>query len=167
MPVTIEIKNSTNWLLTVVMSIGLILSSCVIVILLLIGLLQNIDISAILSVLSMAGVAIGFFILFLYIWLWNTLGRTVFHVEAGSITISYKNKLFAKPKTFLKNEIKDIQAIDYSIEHYKYGVRYHFSWTGTTYSVVLITQDYEKRLINWITEDKANEIVDKVKKAWC
>ncbi|WP_284464567.1 hypothetical protein [Chryseobacterium sp.] len=166
MPITIEIKNRTNWLLTVVMSIGLMLSSCVIIIIILIGFLQNIDISAILSVLSMAGIAIGFFILFLYIWLWNTLGKTVFNIEADAITVSYKNKLFAKPKTFLKKEIKDIQSVDYSIESYKYGTRYHFSWTGATYSVVLITWDYEKRIISWITEDEANKIVDKVKKAW-
>ncbi|MFP3594818.1 hypothetical protein, partial [Chryseobacterium sp. SIMBA_038] len=85
MPITIEIKNRTNWLLTAVMSLGLTISSFIIVIIILIGLLQGIDIPAILSVLSMAGVVIGFFILFLYIWLWNTLGRTVFHIGADAI----------------------------------------------------------------------------------
>ncbi|PWN63306.1 hypothetical protein [Chryseobacterium oncorhynchi] len=166
MPTIIEIKNRTNWVLTIAMSIGLMISFFIILIIILIGLLQSNDFIAVLNVLSMAGVVIGFFILFLYIWLWNTFGKTVFNIETNAITVSYKNKLFAKPKTFLKKEIKDIQAVDYSIESYKYGTRYHFSWTGATYSVVLITRDYEKRIISWITEDKAYEIVDEVKKVW-
>lgn len=166
MSTTIEIKNRTNWVLTIAMSIGLMISFFIILIIILIGLLQSTDVIAVLNVLSMAGVVIGFFILFLYIWLWNTFGKTVFNIETNAITVSYRNKLFSKPKTFLKKEIKDIQAVDYSIESYKYGTRYHFSWTGATYSVVLITRDYEKRIISWITEDKAYEIVDEVKKIW-
>ncbi|AZA78023.1 hypothetical protein EG347_11090 [Chryseobacterium sp. G0186] len=168
MSATIEIKNKTNWILTFVMSIGLLLSFSVIFILILFlfGTILENDFSSVLNYLSFIIPFAGFFTLFLYFWLWNTFGKTILNIEPGTITISYKNKLFTSPTTFLKQEIEDIQIRDYSIQHYKYGVRYHFSWTGATYSIILVKRDEEKRIINWITEDKASEILGKIKKVW-
>ncbi|MGU3375289.1 hypothetical protein [Chryseobacterium sp. M5A1_1a] len=166
MPIIIEIKNKTNWILAFVLGIGLILLFFVIVIIILMGIIQETDFSSVLNFISFTIPFVGVFILFLYIWLWNTLGKTVLNIETDAITVRYKNKLFTSPKTFLKKEFNDIQTKDFSVEPYKFGVRYHFSWTGATYSVVLVRRDEEKRIIDWITEDKANEIVGEVKKVW-
>lgn len=108
----------------------------------------------------------AFFILFLYIWLWNTFGKTILTVEPEQITVRYKNKLFTSPKTYLKKEIDQIQVKDYQVEKYKFGVRYHFSLSGSTYSVVFIQNGNEIRIIDWITEIKACEIVDEIKEIW-
>ncbi|WP_347218560.1 hypothetical protein [Chryseobacterium sp.] len=130
---------------------------------------MSIEESYLLSVFSYIIKAIpftGFFTLFLYVWLWNTFGKTVLSIETDSMTVKYKNKLFTGPKTFLKQEIKDIQTKDLTLEEYKNGVRYHFSWTGSTYSVVLVNKDGEKRIVDWITREKADEIAEKIEKEW-
>ena len=107
-----------------------------------------------------------FFILFLYIWLWNTFGKTVLTIEPEQITVWYKNKLFTGPKTYLKKEIDQILVKNFEVEKYKLGVRYHFSLSGSTYSVVLIQKGNASRIIDWITENKASEITDEIKKMW-
>lgn len=166
MPIHIEIKNNCNWFITFVMGIGLLICAFIILIILPISTVQENFFLWILQCIMTAIPFIGFFTLFLYFWLWNTFGKKVINVEPDRITLWYKNKLFTKPKTFLKSEIKDIELRDLTIERYKYGTRYHFSLSGKTYSVVLVKKDEEKRIIDWITEDKASEIISKITEVW-
>lgn len=163
----IKIKNRTNWLITFI--IGLALIVCLFIILIIVPLMSAEE-SYFLSIFSYIIKVIpfaGFFTLLLYFWLWNTFGKTILNIKSDSIIITYKNKLFTKPKTFDKQEIKKIETIDLRMESYKFGVRYHFSWTGATYSVVLADRNKETRIVDWITEKEANEIADKIKKEWC
>ncbi|AZA91039.1 Uncharacterised protein [Chryseobacterium nakagawai] len=162
----IKIKNRTNWLIAFIMGLALIV--CLFIILIIVPLISAEE-SYFLSIFSYITKVIpfaGFFTLLLYFWLWNTFGKTILSIETDFITVKYKNKLFTRPKTFLKQEIKDIQTKDLTIEEYKNGTRYHFSWTGSTYSVVLVNKDGEKRIVDWITREKADEIIDKIKKVW-
>ncbi|PTT34375.1 hypothetical protein DBR28_13660, partial [Chryseobacterium sp. HMWF028] len=101
-----------------------------------------------------------------YFWLWNTFGKTILTIEPEQITVRYKNKLFTKPKIYLKKEIDQVQVKDFQVEKYKFGTRYHFSLSGSTYSVVLIQSGNETRIVDWITETKASEIADEIKKMW-
>lgn len=166
MPVTIKIKNRTNWIVTIILGLGLFIISLIILIIIPLVSLQAEGVFFILNYISFVTPFAAFFILFLYIWLWNTFGKTILTVEPEQITVRYKNKLFTSPKTYLKKEIDQIQIKDYQVEKYKFGVRYHFSLSGSTYSLVFIQNGNEIRLINWITEIKACEIVDEIKEIW-
>lgn len=168
-PVIFKIKNKTNWVVTLIFGVGLLMTSLIILIILIIIPLMSMQAEGIfiifnyiLSVIPFA----GFFILFLYFWLWNTFGKTVLTIEPEQITIRYKNKLFTAPKVFLKKEIDLVQTKDFTIEKSKWRVRYNFSLSGSTYSVVFIQKDREIRILDWITETKAEEIVNEIKKTW-
>ncbi len=166
MPVIFKIKNKTNWVVTLIFGVGLLMTSLIILIIIPLMSMQAegifIIFNYILSVIPFA----GFFILFLYFWLWNTFGKTVLTIEPEQITIRYKNKLFTAPKVFLKKEIDLVQTKDFTIEKSKWRVRYNFSLSGSTYSVVFIQKDREIRILDWITETKAEEIVNEIKKTW-
>lgn len=166
MPTIIKIKNKTNWLLTIILGLGLFLLSFTILILIPLISIQEEGFFFFLNYISFIIPFIAFFILFLYIWLWNTFGKTILTIDSEKVTVRYKNKLFTKPKTYLKKETDQILVKDFQVEKYKFGVRYHFSLSGSTYSVVLIQKDIETRMVDWITESKASEIVNEIKNMW-
>lgn len=159
MPTIIKIKNKTNWAVTIISGLGLLLLAFIILIL-------NPFVSIQEEGLFFATPFIAFFILFLYIWLWNTFGKTILTIDPEKVTVRYKNKLFTKPKTYLKKETDQILVKDFQVEKYKFGVRYHFSLSGSTYSVVLIQKDIETRMVDWNTEAKAIAIANEIKNVW-
>ena len=163
MLITIKIKNKTNWAVTIVLGLGLLMLSFIILIIIPLTSLQEQGFYAVLDFFSSVTPFAAFFILFLYFWLWNTFGKTILIIEPEQITVRYKNKLFTKPKIYLKKEIEQIMVKDFKVEKSKLGVRYHFSFDGSTYSVVFIQNRNETRIVDWITEAKASEIVDEIK----
>lgn len=167
MPATIQIKNRTNWAVTIILGLGLLLLTFIILIIIPLLSIQAEGFFFIVNYISFATPFAAFFILFLYIWLWNTFGKTILIIEPEQITVRHKNKLFASPKTYLKKELDQIQVKDFQVEKYKFGVRYHFSLSGSTYSVVFIQNSTEIRVVDWITETRASEIVNEIKKSWC
>lgn len=167
MPTIIKIKNKTNWAVTIILGLGLLLLAFIILIIIPLSSLQEESSFFILHYISFAAPFTVFFILFLYIWLWNTFGKTILIIEPEQITVRHKNKLFTSLKTYLKKEIDQIQVKNFQVERYKFGVRYHFSLSGSTYSVVFVHNGNEIRMIDWITETKASEIVNEIKKSWC
>lgn len=166
MSVIIEIKNRTNWLITFIMGLALIVSTFIILVLIPFVSAKETYFLSVINYLINVTPFVAFFILFLYFWLWNTFGKTLLIVEQESITVKYKNKLFVGSKIFLKKEIKDIQTIDFKVEKHQFGTRYHFSWIDATYSVVFVNNNGEKRIIDWITKEKADEITERIKKVW-
>lgn len=166
MPTIIKIKNKTNWLLTIILGLGLFLLSFTILILIPLISIQEEGFFFFLNYISFTIPFIAFFMLFLYIWLWNTFGKTILTIDSEKVTARYKNKLFTKPKTYLKKETDQILVKDFQVEKYKFGVRYHFSLSGSTYSVVLIQKDIETRMVDWITETKAIAIANEIKNVW-
>ncbi|WP_343659843.1 hypothetical protein [Chryseobacterium sp.] len=164
MPVIIKIKNKTNWILTIILGIGLLVLSCLILVIIPVVSIRAEGFFFILNYISFATPFAAFFIVFLYIWLWNTFGKTILTIDPEKITVQYKNKLFTKQKTYLKEEIDRVQVKDFQVDKYKLGVRYHISLSGSTYSVVLIQKGVETRIVDWITEAKACEIADEIKK---
>lgn len=163
---TIEIKNKTNWIITFITSIGLFISLFIILVVIPFTSVQNDYFLTVLHFISSAAPFTGLFIIFLYIWLWNTFGKTILIIESDIITVRYKNKLFTHPKIFSKKEIDHIVSKDFAVEEYKFGVRYHLSWSGSTYSVVIVNRDREIRIVDWITKDMAEEIIHKIKSIW-
>ncbi|RXM52561.1 MULTISPECIES: hypothetical protein [unclassified Chryseobacterium] len=162
----IKVKNRINWLVTFITSLALIVFLFIIIILIPLVSVKETYFLSVINYLINVIPFVAFFTLFLYFWLWNTFGKTLLIVEQETITIKYKNKLFVGSKIFLKQEIKDIQTIDFKIEKYQFGTRYHFSWVDATYSVVFINNNGEKRIIDWITKEKADEVTERIKKVW-
>ncbi|MBB6331835.1 putative membrane protein [Chryseobacterium sediminis] len=158
-PITIEIKNKTNWLVAFITSVGLLILFCIILIIIFTGLQSA-------SFITLTLPFGAFFIFILYIWLWNNFGKTVLTIDHKTLTVQYKNKLFTSPKTYLKEETDRIETKDFKIEKHQLGVRYHFSISGSTYSVILIQKDTEIRIVDWVTKDRADEIAGELKRIW-
>ncbi|RLJ34077.1 hypothetical protein CLU97_3570 [Chryseobacterium sp. 7] len=126
MLITIKIKNKTNWAVTIVLGLGLLMLSFIILIIIPLTSLQEQGFYAVLNFFSSVTPFAAFFILFLYFWLWNTFGKTILIIEPEQITVRYKNKLFTKPKIYLKKEIEQIMVKDFKVEKSKLGVRYRW-----------------------------------------
>jgi cytochrome b subunit of formate dehydrogenase len=159
----IKVKYKTNWFVTIIFGFGLLLAGFIIFFLLPLSAFQ--ENSVWLSLFSYASSAVpflAFFILFLYFWLWNTFGKTVLEYDSEKITVSKKYKLFNKPKTYYRTEIQKIDVEDFQVERTKYNVRYHYSLSGSTFSVVFIYNDLPVRIVDWITYEKANKIADQL-----
>ncbi|MFC7348561.1 hypothetical protein ACFQO9_17725 [Chryseobacterium zhengzhouense] len=158
---TITVKNKTNWFVTIFFGFGLLLTSFIIFILLQLSAFQ--EDSVWLSLFSYASISVpfgAFFLLFLYFWLWNTFGKTVLGYDSKKIVVTKKYKLFCKPKTYYRTEVQKIDIEDFRIERTKYNVRYHFSWSDSTFSIIFIHNNLPIRIIDWITYEKAKEVLN-------
>jgi hypothetical protein len=155
---TLKVKNKTNWFLTIVLGLGLLIVGFILFIFLPLSASQ--ENSFWLSLFSYASSAVpflAFFILFLYFWLWNTFGKTVLEFDAEKIIVTKKYKLFSKPKTYYRTEIK-IDVEDFRIEKTKYFTRNNI-FSTSTFSVVFIQNNITFRIVDWQSYEKAKEIL--------
>lgn len=167
MPIILKIKSSLSWAFTFVGGIALIILLFIILIILPLTSAQNTYFLSALSYICSAVPFAAFFIFLLRIWIWNTFGKTILSIEPDAMTVRYKNKLFTHPITYLKKEIDHIETKDLTLEKLnKLGFRFHFSLSSATYSVVIIKENKEIRIVDWITEEKADEITGTLKKLW-
>lgn len=158
----IEVKNKTNWFITVIFGFGLFIATMIIFLLLPLVSAQETYLLSAFSYIFNAIPFLAFYILFLYIWLWNTFGKTILKFDSEKIVVIKKNKLFSKPKTYIRAKIEKICIEDFKIERTKYNVRYHYSWSDSTFSIVFIKNNISIRIIDWITYEKATEILQKI-----
>lgn len=162
----VEIKNKTNWTLSFIGSIALIVMLFLIFILIPLATIQKTYFLSIIFYILGVAPFVMIFILILYLWLWNTFGKTILNIEPEIITVIKKNKLFSKPKFYKKNEIEKVIVKDYSIEQTKYFTRFNVSFSGAINSIVFVKNGQELRIIDWQKRSTANEIVDKINKIW-
>lgn len=155
---TIKINNKTNWFLTFVLGFGLIMISFIILILLpLIAFQQNSFLLSVFSYFFSTIPFLAFFVLFLYIWLWNTFGKTILKFDDEKIIVIKKCKLFTPAKTYYRRDIK-IGIEDFKIEKTKYFTRYNI-FTSSTFSIVFHQNNSIKRVIDWQSLKKSEEIL--------
>lgn len=156
---TIKVKNKTNWFLTIFSSIGLLILTFIIVLILpLISIRETYLLSAI-SYIALVIPFLAFYILFIYIWLWNTFGKTILKFDTEKIILIKKNKLFSKSKTYYRAKIQSINIEDFKIEKTQFNTRYHI-FSNSTFSVTFIYNNLTIRIIDWLTHEKAKEIKD-------
>ncbi|MCS3868985.1 putative membrane protein [Chryseobacterium ginsenosidimutans] len=159
----IKVKYKSSWFVTIVFGFGLLLASFIIFFLLpLLALQENSFWFSLFHYAFSVVPFLAFFILILYFWLWNTFGKTVLEYDAEKIIVTKKYKLFNKPKTYYRTEIQKIDVEDFKIERTKYNLRYHYSWSDSTFSVVFICNDLPVRIVDWITYEKANKIAEQL-----
>jgi hypothetical protein len=158
----IKVKNKTNWLNTIVLGFGLILASIIIFVLLpLISVQETYLLSAITYIIKVIPF-LAFYIVFLYLWLWNTFGKTILKFDAEKIIIIKKYKLFSKPKTYFRTEIEKISVDDFKIEKTKYFTRNNI-FTNYTFSIVFTVNKLPIRIVDWLSHEKADEILNDIK----
>ncbi|WP_316788843.1 hypothetical protein [Pedobacter frigoris] len=158
----ITIKNKANWVLTLIIPIGLLILLFLIVVLLPLVSVESLTILSILNYLYNAAIPIGFFIFLLYVWLWNTFGKTVFEISSNGLKITTKNKLFSSPRIFLKDEIQKIGILDLGIERTKYYVRLNYLFSNANQSVTITTNQSVIRIVDWLTLEEAENITKKL-----
>jgi len=160
---SITVKNKTNWFVTIVFGFGLLLTSFIIFILIPLSVFQ--EDSALASIFSYTRILVpfgAFFVLFLYFWLWNTFGKTVLEFDSKKIVVTKKYKLFNTPKIYYRSEIQKIDIEDFRIERTQYNVRYHFSWSDSTFSLIFIHHNLTIRIVDWLTYEKAKEVLNMI-----
>ncbi|MDQ1162759.1 PIN domain nuclease of toxin-antitoxin system [Chryseobacterium sp. SORGH_AS 447] len=107
------------------------------------------------------GPFLTFFLLFLHLWLWNTIGRTVLKYDDEKIIVIKKFNLLVATKTYYRTEII-IDIKDFKLEKTRYFTRYHL-FSKSTFSLVFIQNNLILRIINWQSYEKSKEIVDLIK----
>lgn len=158
----IEVKNKTNWLLALILPIALLVLLVVIFVVFPLFSLQSSIIPSILNYFRYATIPAVFFILFLYVWLWNTFGKTILEVSPNQIRIRTKNKLFSKSKTYFKSEVQKIGILDLSIQKTKYFIRPNYLFSNTNQSVTITVNHFDIRILDWLTIEEARNIVKKI-----
>lgn len=154
----IKVNNKTNWFLTLVLGFGLIMISFIILVLLpLAAFQQNSFLLSLFFYFFSTIPFLAFFILFLYIWLWNTFGKTVLEFDNEKIIVIKKFKLFTPVKTYYRKDIK-IGIEDFKIEKTKYFTRNNI-FTSSTFSIVFHQNNRIIRIIDWQSLKRSEEIM--------
>ncbi|AOC93497.1 hypothetical protein BB050_00341 [Flavobacterium anhuiense] len=160
----ITIKNKANWFLAIFLPFGLLILIFAMFIFLPIASAQDTYLLSILRYITLLIPFLGFFILFLNIWLWNTFGKVVLEISSEKIKITNKNRLFNKPKEYQVSEIEKISILDLGIEKTKYYVRFNSLFSKSNYSIAFKKGSKTIRIIDWLTIESANNILQRINK---
>lgn len=160
----ITIKNKPNWFITIFLPFGLLILILIMFIFLPIASAQNTYLLSILRYIILLIPHLGFFILFLNIWLWNTFGKVILEISSEKIKVTNKNRLFSKPKEYQTSEIEKISILDLGIEKTKYYVRLNALFSKSHYSVVILKGSKNIRIIDWLDIERAKSILEKTNK---
>ncbi|KAF2333731.1 hypothetical protein [Flavobacterium daemonense] len=158
----ITIKNKPNWIITIILPFGLIILIFIMLVILPFTSIKN---TYLLSALSYTFSLIPFlaiFILFLNIWLWNTFGKVILEISPEKIKVTNKNKLFNKPKEYLKSEIEKIFIFDFGIENTQYYTRMNYLFSNSNYSIIIQKAGKNIRIVDWLNNERAKSILEKI-----
>ncbi|MEN2416324.1 hypothetical protein [Flavobacterium mesophilum] len=158
----ITIKNKQNWIVAIILPFALFILLFIIVILLPINSTENTYLLSILHYFYNVGPFLAFFILFLYIWLWNTFGSVILEISPEKIKVTNKYKLFNKPQEFHRCEIEKISILDLGIEKTKYYTRLNYLFSKSYYSIVIQKDGKIIRIVDWLNHERANNILQKM-----
>lgn len=158
----IAIKNKPNWIIALTFPFGLLILILIMLVLLPIFSVRNTYLLSALSYVFSLIPFLGFFILFLYIWLWNTFGKVILEISPEKIKVTNKNKLFNKPKEYLKSEIQKISIVDFGVEKTKYYIRLNYLFSNSNYSITIQKGGENIRIVDWLNSERANNILEKL-----
>ena len=158
----IAIKNKPNWIIALIFPFGLLILILIMVVLLPIFSVKGTYLLSALSYVISLIPFLGFFIFFLYIWLWNTFGKVILEISPEKIKVTNKNKLFNKPKEYLKSEIQKISIVDFGIEKTKYYTRLNNLFSNSNYSITIQKGGENIRIVDWLSNERANNILEKI-----
>ncbi|MDQ6531813.1 hypothetical protein [Flavobacterium sp. LHD-85] len=159
---TITIKNKPNWFIAIFLPFGLLILILIMFVILPIVSAENTYLLSILHYIILLIPFLGFFILFLNIWLWNTFGKVILEISSEKIKVINKNRLFNKSKEYQVFEIEKISILDLAIERTKYNMRLNCLFSKSHYSIVIQKSSKTKRIIDWLTFENANNILEKI-----
>ncbi|MDQ6469208.1 hypothetical protein RB619_01045 [Flavobacterium sp. LHD-80] len=160
----ITIKNKPNWIISIICPIALLALIFVIFILLPIVSVKSTYLFSALNYIQSVVPFLAFFILFFYIWLWNTFGKVILEISPEKIKVTTKNKLFNKPKEYRISEIEKISILDLGIEKTKYYIRLNYLFSNSNYSIIIQKGIQTIRIIDWLDIKNANNILEKINK---
>ncbi|KAF2514738.1 hypothetical protein EYY60_03320 [Flavobacterium zhairuonense] len=158
----ITIKNKSNWIITIISSFALLILIFIMLIILPFASIEKTYLLSALSYIFSLIPFLGFFILFLYIWLWNTFGKVILEISPEKIKVTNKHKLFSKPHEYLKSEIEKISILDLGIEKTKYFTRINYLFSNSYYSIVIQKNGKTIRIVDWLNNERANNILQKM-----
>ncbi|WP_343707908.1 hypothetical protein [Flavobacterium sp.] len=160
----ITIKNKRNWFIAIFLPFGLLILILIMFVILPIASAENTYLLSILHYIILLIPFLGFFILFLNIWLWNTFGKVILEISSEKLKVTNKNLLFSKPKEYQVSEIEKISILDMGIEKTKYYVRFNSLFSKSNYSIAFKKGSKTIRIIDWLTIENANNILQRINK---
>jgi hypothetical protein len=158
----ITIKNKPNWIIAIIFPFGLLILIFIMLLILPFFSIKNTYLLSALSYIFSLIPFLGIFIFFLNIWLWNTFGKVILEISPEKIKVTNKNKLFNKPKEYLKSEIEKICILDFGIEKTKYYTRTNNLFSNFNYSITFQKAGTNIRIVDWLNIERANDILEKL-----
>ncbi|OAZ05489.1 hypothetical protein [Flavobacterium succinicans] len=158
----IAIKNKPNWVIALTFPFVLLLLILIMLAILPIVSVSNTYLLSALDYVFSLIPFLGFFILFLYVWLWNTFGKVILEISPEKIRVTNKNKLFNKPKEYLKSEIQKIGIVDFGVEQTRYYIRLNYLFSNSNYSITIQKGRETIRIVDWLSYEEAHSILEKI-----
>lgn len=158
----VAIKNKPNWVIALTFPFVLLLLILIILVFLPIVSVSNTYLLSALDYVFSLIPFLGFFILLLYIWLWNTFGKVILEISPEKIRITNKNKLFNKPKEYLKSEIQNIGIVDFGVEQIRFYTRLNYLFSNSNYSITIQKGGEAIRIVDWLSYEEAQNILKKI-----
>lgn len=100
----------------------------------------------------------------MYLWLWNTFGKTILEISKTQIRISKKNNLFYKTKIYKKDEIQKIIIQNRDVESNGYFTRPNYIFSNSNQTIAIQNKNKIVRLVDWLKVDEAKSGVEKINK---
>lgn len=158
----IIIKNKPHWIIALTFPFVLLVLIMIMLVFLPIFSASNTYLLSIINYIFALIPFLGFFILFLYIWLWNTFGRVIIEICPQKVKVTNKNKLFDKPKEYLRSEIEKISIVNFDIERTRYFIRLNYLFSNSHYSIAIKKGSHIIRIVDWLSNERAKDILKKL-----
>ena len=162
MPEIIIIKNKPNWIIALTFPFVLLVLIMIMLVFLPILSASNTYLLSIINYIFALIPFLVFFILFLYIWLWNTFGKVILEISPQKVKVTNKNKLFNKPKEYLRPEIEKISIVNFDIEKTRYFTRLNFLFSNSNYSITIKKGSHIIKIVDWLSHERAKDILEKL-----
>ncbi len=158
----IHVKNKVNWPMALILPIPLIVILLVCLALFFTGIL-SLSLFSMMSSLLLFLLSAPFFLLFLYLWLWNTFGETVVTISQTTITLSKRRHLFFKTKAYQISDITSIYSENRDVDLKGFLARNNYIISKELQTVGITLDSSAKiTLFTWLSKRKAKEIIVKI-----
>lgn len=154
---SILIKNRQNYMFTILGFVMMVMNLGMIFIALFASYIQSENLFSFIFNLSFLVPFIIFFLFILYLWVWNTFGKTEIQLTSDSLRIISHNKLFVKPKLIELEKIQKVEYDDLTIERTRFRVSYH-PFSKYNFAVRVHTKTGEFYAVKWINLENAQKL---------
>ncbi|SEG54619.1 hypothetical protein SAMN05421847_2650 [Halpernia humi] len=160
----LEYKNPINWAIAIIFPIPLLIFS-IVVITLLLSIIIDKDIFSKTNYFEFLVVFLAFVVFILWMWLWNTFGKTILIFNSEEVEVKKKFNIFYKKKKYQKKSINKILIRDRNIEKKQYYIRINGLFSDENQCIALKMNDGKIiKIIDWLNNSTAENFKKELQK---